>query len=309
MATSDSAGAVPVCGQVHRDRPALRARCDPARSFEPGHDAGRVRRSPRNAISIAPPIPYYGGKQRIASRIVAEFPPHRHYVEPFAGGLSVLLAKGVSHVETVNDLDHELVTFWRVLRDRPGDLIAACNLTPHSRAELALAREPMDALEELEVARRVWSELAQGRSGRRTRTGWRFYVDGDTSSGMAQYLASYTERMPPAAQRLASVQLECMPALDLIRLYGRARSTLLYVDPLYLGSDFGDGRGAVRTRRSMQYKHELHTAAEHTELAKALNGCVANVVLSGYHSELYADLYRRLASGRDLGVDLAGKDR
>lgn len=198
---------------------------------------------------MRPPIPYYGGKQRIADTIVRHFPPHLHYVEPYAGGLSVLLAKPPSMVETVNDLDRHLMTFWRVLRDQPEDLMRACALTPHSRAELDLCRHPMTGLDDLEVARRVWSQLAQGRSGRRTRTGWRFYVDGDTTAGMDTYLRGYVERMPPAAARLASVQLECKPALDVIALYGREPSTLLYVDPPYLSS----------TRRSLQYIHEMHT--------------------------------------------------
>ncbi|MFF7576840.1 DNA adenine methylase [Streptomyces sp. NPDC008061] len=83
------------------------------------------------------PVPYFGGKQRLASWIVSLLPEHDHYVEPFAGSLSVLLAKQPSRMETVNDLDGELMTFWRVLRDQPEQLIRACMLTPHSRAEQA----------------------------------------------------------------------------------------------------------------------------------------------------------------------------
>lgn len=226
---------------------------------------------------MKPPMPYYGGKQRIADRIVATFPEHSHYVEPFAGGLSVLLAKPPSRLETVNDLDGELMTFWRVLRDRPDDLVRACSLTPHSRAELDLCRESMGGLDEVEIARRVWSQLAQGRSGRRTRTGWRFYVSGDTTGGMEVYLRGYVARMPEAAARLLDVQLECLPALEVIDLYGRAEDTLLYVDPPYLSS----------TRRSLQYRHELHTDAEHAELLEHLQQARARVVLSGYASPLY----------------------
>ena len=155
---------------------------------------------------MKPPMPYYGGKQRIADRIVATFPDHLHYVEPFAGGLSVLLAKEPSKLETVNDLDRHLVTFWRVLRDRPEDLMRVCTFTPHSRTELDLCRQPMDNLDDLEVARRVWSQLAQGRAGRRARTGWRYYIDRTaTGATMATYLRGYVERMPPAAARLASL--------------------------------------------------------------------------------------------------------
>lgn len=236
----------------------------------------------RGGSSVKPPIPYYGGKQRIAQRIVDVFPEHAHYVEPYCGGLSVLLAKKPSRVETINDLDQSLMTFWRVLRDRPDDLMRVCALTPHSRAELDLCREPMDGLPDLEIARRVWSQLAQGRSGRRTRTGWRFYVDGTaTAIGMAGYLRAYVDRMPPAADRLAGVQLECKPALEVISMYGRADESLLYVDPPYLAS----------TRRSLQYVHEMHTEAEHRELAHALNATAAAVALSGYHSPLYDRLY------------------
>lgn len=232
---------------------------------------------------MRPPIPYYGGKQRISHEIVATFPEHLHYVEPYAGGLSVLLAKAPSRIETINDLDGELITFWRVLRDHAEDLMRACTLTPHARGELALAREDKTGLSDLEVARRVWSELAQGRAGRRTRTGWRFYVDGEsTSTPIAGYLAAYIDRMPPAAARLLDVQIECKPALEVIGLYGRAESTLLYVDPPYLSS----------TRRNLQYVHELHTEAEHAELAEALNQTAASVVLSGYPSPVYDRLYR-----------------
>lgn len=229
-----------------------------------------------------PPMPYYGGKQRIAQRIVALFPSHLHYVEPFAGGLSVLMAKGPSMLETVNDLDHQLVTFWRVLRDRPQDLMWVCEMTPHSRRELELCREPMDGLEELEVARRVWSQLVQGRAGRRTRTGWRYYIDRTaTGATMATYLRGYLDRMMPAAARLASVQLECLPALQIIERYGTAPQVLFYVDPPYLAS----------TRRSQHYVHELSTDAQHVELAEALKATNASVVLSGYHSALYDRLY------------------
>src|SRR5438309_11768314 len=67
---------------------------------------------------VSPPLKWHGGKWYLAPKIVALMPAHIHYVEPFAGGLSVLLAKvpeGVS--EVVNDLDGRLTNFWRVLQD------------------------------------------------------------------------------------------------------------------------------------------------------------------------------------------------
>lgn len=231
---------------------------------------------------MKPPIPYFGAKQRIAHQIVALFPNHLHYVEPYAGSLSVLLAKPLSKIETVNDLDADLVTFWRVLRDQPDDLMAMCAMSPHSRAELKHAQSIPADVSDLERARRIWVQLTQGRSGTRYTTGWRFYLDaGATSTPMAAYLAGYVRRMPPAAARTADVQLEARPALDVIADYGQSDATLLYVDPPYLGG----------TRRGSRYLHEMTATREHELLAEALTSCRAKVVLSGYPSQLYDSLY------------------
>lgn len=81
------------------------------------------------------PFAYYGGKQGMADLIVSLLPPHRVYMEPFAGSLAVLFAKKPSVHEIVNDLDDAVVTFFRMLRDRPADLERACRLTPYARTE------------------------------------------------------------------------------------------------------------------------------------------------------------------------------
>ena len=73
-------------------------------------------------------MPYLGGKITLGPVIAALLPDHQHYVEPYCGSLAVLLAKEPVHLETVNDIDRDLVTFWRVLRDRSGWV------APHRRA-------------------------------------------------------------------------------------------------------------------------------------------------------------------------------
>lgn len=230
---------------------------------------------------VKPPVPYFGSKNRIASWIASLLPEHGHYVEPFAGGLSVLLAKRPSPMETVNDLDGELMTFWRVLRDRPSELIRAAALTPHSRAELTATWEPTS--DDLELARRIWCRLAQGRSGTLRNTGWRHYIDpAGSATSMPGYMAAYVDRLAAAAERLSEVSLECLSALTLIGKYGAQDDVLLYVDPPYLGSTRGWGRN---------YRHEMKNDDEHRELAAALADCRAAVVLSGYDSPLYAELY------------------
>jgi len=231
-------------------------------------------------VTTAPPFAYFGGKTRLAERIIGLLPAHKHYVEPFAGSLAVLLAKPRAEMETVNDLDQDLMTFWRVLRERPKDLALHMALTPHSRAEHQAAYD-LDTEDELERARQVWVLLSQGRGGTMRRTGWRFYRDPKaTTYSFPEYLAAYANRVPPAAERLAGVSLECRDALELVADYGQHPGVLLYCDPPYLGST-----------RSANYRHEMTRDDQHRQLAAALTACKSAVVLSGYHSPLYEDLY------------------
>ncbi|MFI7168498.1 DNA adenine methylase [Rhodococcoides fascians] len=235
-----------------------------------------------------PPFTYFGGKTRIASQIVAVLPKHSHYVEPFAGSLSVLLSKPVAPKETVSDVNGHLMTFWRVLRERPRELAQACALTPHSRAEYLAARDGyqnavVDGLDDVEIARRIWVQLTQSRTGTLRKTGWRHYVDpsGDRF-GIPGYLTAYVERMMPAAERIHDVSLECRPALELVVDYGKHEDVLIYADPPYMGPERRGGRN---------YEDEMGEA-EHVELLDALTGCASAVVLSGYRSPLYDNRLR-----------------
>lgn len=97
---------------------------------------------------------------------------------------------------------------------------------------------------------------------------------------MSDYLAAYAGRMPPCAERLAGVSLECRDALDVIDEYGRHEDVLLYCDPPYLAGT-----------RSRNYRREMGGEREHRALATLLKTCRAHVMLSGYPSPLYDDLY------------------
>jgi DNA adenine methylase len=260
---------------------------------------GVGRHPGRAGEAVKPPLAYYGSKVTMGPQIAALLPPHKHYVEPFAGSLAVLLAKRPSQMETINDLNRELMTFWRVLRERPADLERTCALTPHSRAEHDMAFEQVADGDELEIARRVWIRLTQGRSNAlQRRTGWRHFVDPGHGFSMPDYLRAYQERMAAAAERLARVSLECLPALDLIAKYGAEPSVALYVDPPYVMS----------TRNSTHYRHEM-TVDEHGQLAEALNGSAAAVVLSGYRSPLYEGLYEGWHSHEIAATNTQGGER
>ncbi len=190
----------------------------------------------------------------------------------------MLLAKRPSKQETVNDLDNHLMTFWRVLRDRPDELERVCSLTPHSRAERALAQEISSELDDLEIARRVFVALTQGRSGSLTRTGWRHDLR-PVSTPMPVTLQRYAGRIGQAAKRIQKVSLECRPAVELVEAYGGVRENLLYVDPPYI-VDPGIRRGG-------EYRVEMRSVSAHQELAEACLAADAGVVVSGYASELW----------------------
>lgn len=239
---------------------------------------------------MKPPFTYFGGKTSIADRIVSLLPPHKHYVEPYAGSLAVLLAKRPSRLETVSDLDGDLMNFWQVLRDNPAGLERMCALTPHSRAEYEASYD-LEGVEGLERARRTWVRLTQGRGGSMRRTGWRYYVNpAGKYTSMPSYLEAYSGRIAAAAARLHAVSLERKPALELITLYGAHDGVLIYADPPYLSSV--RNRRASRASHGREYSAEMLTDDSHRELAEGLRNCRAAVVLSGYASPLYEDLYR-----------------
>lgn len=229
------------------------------------------------------PIPYYGSKGIMGPRIAALLPPHEHYVECFAGSLAVLLVKRQSRLETVNDLDEHLVTFWRVVRDRPQDLVDLLDATPHSRAEFKVALDLDGPLSDVERARRVFTRIVQGRMGTLVKTGWRFKVAPDSNATiMADEIARFRRRIIGVSERIRRVQVECMPALDMILRYGVEPSNLLYLDPPYVA----ESRASVG-----HYRMEMPDEERHRAMAKAAAECKAAVVVSGYRSDLYAELF------------------
>ena len=234
--------------------------------------------------TLKPPFVYYGGKTHLAPKIAALLPPHDHYVEPFAGGLSVLLAKEPSLAETVNDLDGDLVTFWRVLRDQPEELERVCALTPHSVDEFVAANE-RTFVTDLEKARRVFVVLTQGREHSlkpRGAGGWRRTVKAARAVPLPRMRDALVARISAVAERMIGVSLENDDAINIIRRYGREPSVCIYADPPYLGETRGEGGGYGIDQRDEEF---------HREFAAACKEAKASVVISGYDSALYSELF------------------
>jgi hypothetical protein len=148
---------------------------------------------------------WYGSKARLAPEVaaLASGIPHRVYVEAYAGSAAVLFAKPRAQVEIINDLDGQVVNFFRVLRDRPAELARACQLTPYSRDEYAADAAGHDVLSELEQARRFWARCCQSfnSAGAGRRAGWAISSapgsnEARSSAGLAAQLEAIAGRSP-----------------------------------------------------------------------------------------------------------------
>jgi len=230
---------------------------------------------------------WYGGKFSHLEWLLPLLPEAHHYCEPFSGSAAVLLNRAPSPVETYNDIDGEVVNFFRVLRERQEELTRQIALTPFSREEFHRAVTMVGRVADpLERARLFYIRARQTRTGlAQTSTLGRWANCRNTSragmSGVVSRWLGGVEALPELAERLIRVQIENRPALDVIRLYDDPQ-TLFYCDPPYLHSTRGD---------SNAYGYEMDEE-EHIRLSAVLNGVKGKAAISGYRDGLMDRLYK-----------------
>ena len=236
------------------------------------------------STKIRPPIKWHGGKHYLAHRIIAHFPSHSTFVEPYGGAASILLNKMPSPVEVYADLDHRLTRLFRVIRDDGAELHRRLSLTPYSEVEFGNLDEPHDGCDEIEQARRFFVQMRLSIGGRgddfsrtlhRVRRGMADVVSG--------YLSSIDDVLPVVIERLRTVQIVNRPAIEVIH-YWDSPETLFYCDPPYLPETRAIGCHDI-------YGVEM-SEADHRQLTEVLKTCKGKVVVSGYRSALYEELYR-----------------
>lgn len=235
---------------------------------------------------MTPPLKWHGGKHYLASKIVALMPTHTHYVEAYAGGLAVLLAKspvGVS--EVANDINHRLTNFWSTLQDP--DLFQRfrrfVEAVPFSEREWEKHANGSCRENAVDDAIAFFISCRQSLAGRmecfaplsRTRT----------RRGMNEQASAWlnaVEGLLEVHSRLKRVAILNREAIDVIRQQD-GPDTLFYLDPPYLSE----------TRASKEvYKHEMDDVA-HARLLATINECKGKVMLSGYESAMYSRSLRK----------------
>lgn len=233
---------------------------------------------------MEPILKYPGAKWRLAQWIIENMPPHEGYCEPFFGSGAVFFNKPKSRIETINDIDGNVVRFFEVCRQWPDELAEALQLTPYARREYenSLAFDVGD----VEFARRfaIRCCMAYGPKYATEKNGWRNSTAAKIRGGPDN--PKLWRRLPAlvgqAAERLRDAQIECRPALDVIRTYD-GPDMLFYCDPPYMAETLpGHDR---------QYLQDM-SEEDHARLLDVLNEASGMVLLSGYDSDLYRDKLR-----------------
>ncbi len=255
---------------------------DTATSVVPYRAQSVPRKESKKLIAFG----WYGGKFSHLDWLLPLLPKSQHFCEPFGGSGAVLLNRDPAPVETLNDIDEEVINFFRILRNDKEKLVESIGLTPFSRKEFEIAiYENNTQLSDLERARRFYIRARQVRTGlaQTASTGrWancRLTSRAGMAGAVSRWLGS-VESLPEIAQRLLRVQIESAPAIDVIKRYDN-KDALFYCDPPYPHSSRKDSKA---------YSYEM-TDDQHRELSKVLHSVKGMVALSSYHCYLMNDLY------------------
>lgn len=187
----------------------------------------------KNPLHAKPAITWPGGKTRLLKHILPHIGRHACYVEVFAGGLAVLLAKPRSRFEVLNDLNGDLVTFYRCVRFHADTLLTELEFVLNSRREFFdFADQP--GLTDIQRAARWFFRNRNCFRGANLST-FGTSPEGGASSG------SRSARMEAIRQlnfRLDRVTVENLDWQKCMELYDR-KETFFFLDPPYTSCDAG----------------------------------------------------------------------
>jgi Site-specific DNA methylase len=234
---------------------------------------------------VKSPINWFGGKYYMAKKIIDLFPQHKTYVEVFGGAGHILFKKPYSEIEVFNDINSDLVTFFRVLRDKnkAQELQRLLELTPHSREEFIECYNSWESEKnEVERVRKWFVTLMQCFSKSFGNSGWS-YSKTVSSRGMSQttsqWLGKIENDLPAAVERLRTVQIENQDFREIIPRYD-SPETLFYLDPPY-----------IHETRKMTYTYAFEMKnSDHEELVDLLLKIKGKAILSGYDHPIYNKL-------------------
>ncbi len=228
---------------------------------------------------INSPIKWVGGKSRLRKQIVALLPPHTCYVELFAGAAWTLFAKSPSDVEVLNDIDQELITFFRVVKEKPEALIESFEWELVSRAEFnRLAELDSTQLTDIQRAHRFYYLIMAGWGGELDYPRFATSItDGGHGNRLIGALKTLRQRLQPVHERLRTVIVENLSWQDCFERYDRP-GVVMYIDPPYPGN-------------GCNYAHNMRNWADHQKLAECLSTAKCKWILTSYDQREILELY------------------
>lgn len=230
------------------------------------------------------PIWWFGGKGQMVEKLLDlyyQMPKHQTYIEVFGGSGALLFGKVPVGIEIYNDLDSNLVSFFRVLRDKEqfAELHRLCQLTPYSREEYNHCRATWR--DQVDPVIRAYKWYIMTRWSFSAKGGWSYAKCDKAKKGMSGSVSSWlsiVELLPRIHKRFMRVQVEHLDFEALIRKYD-AEYAFFYLDPPYIPDTRSDGG----------YAHEL-TMEDHQRLVDILLSMQGNAMLSGYDHPVYEPL-------------------
>lgn len=225
-------------------------------------------------------LKYPGAKNRIAPWICEYIPSHEVYLEPYLGSGAIFFNKAPARIETLNDLDGNVVNYFRVIREHAEELAAQLEMTPYGRDEYYKACEHDPEEPDIERARKFAVRCWMGFGcSNLYRNGFRSSQQ-RTSPHTTKEWRNLPERLLIANERLKNAQIENLPAVELINRYDTP-DVFMYIDPPYLHG----------TRKNYLYRYEMKDT-EHIELLNMITVHPGKILLSGYDNELYDNMLR-----------------
>ncbi len=230
------------------------------------------------------PITWFGGKGQLVAKLLQYIPQHTYYLEVFGGGASLLFAKKPAKIEVYNDINSDLVNFFRVLRDEEKfeKFYRKVVLTPYSREEVKTFRKEYEYIEdEVEKAYRFFVLARQSFSGEMKSWSYSLKAINRNMASVVSKWLSTIDMLPDIHERFKTVMIEHDTWENVCERFNDwGEEGFYYLDPPYV----------LSTRKKKYYKHEMSDEDHERLVDWLLTKAKVKVMLSGYDNEIYKKL-------------------
>lgn len=223
---------------------------------------------------MRPILSWYGGKQRLVSKIIPYIPAHKIYVEPFSGGASLFFAKPEFmpsnqnlYREILNDNDNELINFYMTAKQQPDDLVESITNIPYAEEIYKFYKTRKSSFPtNLENAVSFYVRIMFSFS-RKKDQGFAYSKRVTNHPHLHQ---KKIKQLFSQVERLSNVTIHCRDALKIIDMYD-TENTFFYCDPPYPNTD-------CRT-------YDAYSQEQFVNLVKKLQNIKGKFMLSCYPND------------------------